>query len=186
MKQALGWPGAIVLVTLMTVLSVATAKETMYRWVDVDGNVNYSDRPPPAGAEQVKALNQGQPVSDITAESTGESTSYAEQEAEFQERRKQRAEAQAEASKKAETAALWNKNCDLARANLQTVTNPPGGRLRERNADGTPWTIPTLPPLPVISSLARSPHATHLRAGCLHADSIALNITHSPREWDLW
>ena len=136
MKQVSGWPGAVVFITLMAAFLTATAAGTMYRWVDADGNVYYSDQPPPADARETKDLNQRLPISEPDAESASESTSYAEQEAEFQKRREERAEADAEASKEAETAALSKQNCDQARADVELVNNPPGGRLRERNAEG--------------------------------------------------
>lgn len=138
MKQVMGWPGAAVFITLMAAVLTATAAETMYRWVDADGSVYYSDQPPPADARETKNLNQRLPISEPgdEEESASETNSYAEKEAEFQERRKQRAAADAEAAKEAETAALSKQNCDLARADVEAVTNPPGGRLRERNADG--------------------------------------------------
>ena len=136
MKHASSWPGAFVFVTLIAGIAVATAGETMYRWVDADGNVVYSDQRPPADARDARSLNERLPISEPDAEAESEAASYAEQEAEFQERRKERAEANAEASKKAEDVALRKKNCDQSRSELELVTNPPRGRLREVNADG--------------------------------------------------
>ena len=144
MKQVMGWPGAAVFITLMAAVLTATAAETMYRWVDADGSVYYSDQPPPADARETKNLNARLPISELDEEeeeeeeeeSASESNAYVKQEAEFQERTKQRAAAEAEAAKEAETAALSKQNCDQARANVELVNNPPGGRLRERNAEG--------------------------------------------------
>ncbi len=136
MKHVSGWPGAVVFITLTAALLTATAAETMYRWVDADGSVYYSDQPPPADARETKNLNERLPISEPDAESAGESNAYTKKEAEFQERRKQRAAAEAEAGKEAETAALSKQNCDQARADVELVNNPPGGRLRERNAEG--------------------------------------------------
>jgi hypothetical protein len=136
MKYASAWPGAFVFVTLIAGLTLATAGDTMYRWVDADGNVVYSDQPPPADARDARSLNERLPISEPDAEAESDAASIAEQEAEFQERRKQRADADAEASKEAENAALRKKNCEQARSDLEIVTNPPRGRLREQNADG--------------------------------------------------
>lgn len=136
MKHASGWSGAISLITLMAAFSIATAAETMYRWVDTDGKVNYSDQPPPADAREAKNLNERMPISEPDSESESEAASYTEQEAEFQERRKERTEAEAAANAETETEALRKQNCDQARADLETVTNPPRGRLRERNSEG--------------------------------------------------
>ena len=140
MKQVMGWPGAAVFITLMAAVLTATAAETMYRWVDADGSVYYSDQPPPADARETKNLNERLPISEPDEEeeeaSASESNAYVKQETEFQERTKQRAAAEAEAAKEAETTALSKQNCDLARADVEAANNPPGGRLRERNADG--------------------------------------------------
>jgi hypothetical protein len=136
MKQVTGWPGAVVFITLMAAFLTATAAGNMYRWVDADGNVYYSDQPPPADARDAKNLNERLPISEPDAESESESDAYAEKEAEFQERQKQNAEAEAEAAREAETAALSKQSCDQARADVELVNNPPGGRLRERNAEG--------------------------------------------------
>lgn len=137
MKQAFGWPGTSVLVALMAVFTIATAAKDMYRWVDADGNVYYSDQPPPADAREATSIKGGGRSNvDESPEVTDESTSHTEQEAEFQERREKKAEANAKAKEEAEIAAEWNKNCDIARKNLEVLTNPPGGRLRETNAEG--------------------------------------------------
>jgi hypothetical protein len=136
MKQALGWPGALVLVTLATVFSIATAADTMYRWVDADGNVHYSDQAPPAGAKEARSLNRPQRSAAERAEDEADSSSYIEKEAEFQERREKNAGADAEAKKEADIAATWDKNCDISRNNLETLTDPRGGRVREKNAQG--------------------------------------------------
>ncbi len=136
MKQALDWPGALVLVTLTTVFSIATAADTMYRWVDADGNVHYSDQAPPAGARQARSLNQPRQSAAERAEDAVDSASYVEKEAEFQERREKKTDSDAEAKKAADIAALWDKNCDIARNNLQTMTDPTGGRVRQKNDKG--------------------------------------------------
>jgi len=143
MKQAFGWPGAIMLVTLLAAFTTATVAKEMYRWVDADGNVHYSDTPPPADARETTSIKGGSRA-DLNEDSEGksETESYAEQEAEFQERQTKRTEAEAEAKKEAEIAENRTKNCDIARHNLEVLTNPPGGRLRETNADGVVVYVP--------------------------------------------
>jgi hypothetical protein len=138
MKHASGWSGTIVVITLMAAFSIATAAEKMYRWVDAEGNVTYSDQPPPADARETKSLNEPMPAADPDADPEGasEAASYAEQEAEFQKRQKERDAAAAEANEKAAQAAMQKQNCEQARNDLEIVTNPPRGRLRERNSEG--------------------------------------------------
>lgn len=151
MKQALDWPRALVLVTLTTVFSIATAADTTYRWVDADGNVHYSDQAPPANAKEVTSIKGGgrssvdqslEDEEEYEEEYEDESDLYAEEEAEFQERRIETAEAEAKAKKEADIAAQWNKNCDISRKNLEILTNPRGGRVREVNADGVLVYVP--------------------------------------------
>lgn len=44
---------ALILIAL-TLLALPAAAGTMYRWVDADGRVHYTDTPPPASAKDVK------------------------------------------------------------------------------------------------------------------------------------
>ncbi len=132
MNQAPPWPSTIALVTLMALFSTVAAAQTLYRWLDADGNVQYSDQPPPADAKDARTLNRGLPISD---ENDGDdSKSYVEQEVEFQERSKKRAEEELKERKEAETAALWKSNCDSARSELQALNS--GGRKRQYNEQG--------------------------------------------------
>jgi len=135
MKRTLSWPGAFALVTLMTVFSIAAAAEKLYRWVDADGNVHYSDQAPPDGARETRSLNQARSDS-VGQEDAAESASYVDQEAEFQKRREQQTERNAKAKKNADTVAAWDRNCKVARSNLQALTDPTGGRVRQPNAQG--------------------------------------------------
>ena len=137
MKHGFCWPGTLVLVILMTFLSVAIAAQDLYRWVDADGNVYYSDQRPPVDAKDVSAIKGGERSSaDELQEGVEEADSYAEQEAEFQERREENTAAEAKAKKEADIAAQRGSNCTMARRNLEVLTNPPGGRVREANAAG--------------------------------------------------
>lgn len=54
---------ALILIAL-TLLALPTAAGTMYRWVDADGRVHYTDTPPPASAKDVKQ----QPMREQAAE----------------------------------------------------------------------------------------------------------------------
>jgi hypothetical protein len=44
--------GKVILVVLLLATSTATAQQTLYRWVDKEGRVHYTDTPPPAQARQ--------------------------------------------------------------------------------------------------------------------------------------
>jgi glutaredoxin len=43
-------------------VAMSAAQAGMYRWVDADGSVHYSDSPPPAGAKNVQQKNFGDNV----------------------------------------------------------------------------------------------------------------------------
>jgi hypothetical protein len=44
-------PGVMTLVSLCVLLSFQTSAAGLYKWVDADGNVNYTQSPPPPGTE---------------------------------------------------------------------------------------------------------------------------------------
>lgn len=49
----------LALLLLWSTLACAASAAEMYRWVDKDGKVHYSDSPPPASAKQVQEKNLG-------------------------------------------------------------------------------------------------------------------------------
>lgn len=136
MKKPPRWPGAIVVITLMAAFCAVAAAQNLYRWVDSNGNVQYSDQPPPGDAKDAKQLNRNQPALDDNAQTSSDSDSYIEQEAEFRERQKSQNEQEKNARLEAEKVATIKKNCEIARNNLRTLTDPTGGRARQVNSEG--------------------------------------------------
>lgn len=122
--------GALLLATPAT-----WAAGEMYRWVDADGQVHYSDQPPPAGAKDIKAI-RSTGVDPLQSSDSDESAepSYVEQNAAFEERQAKKAEERAEAEKEKQAEAERKKNCELAKGNYNTVTT--GGRVMRVNAQG--------------------------------------------------
>ena len=138
MKHTLRWLSTFGLIALMALTSVTTSAQKMYRWVDDSGNVYYSDQPPSTDVTELESISAaGRSNIDDSGAGADETSAYIEQEAEFQARRVEKDKADAKAKKDAEIAKQWDQNCDMARKNLEVLTNPPGGRLRETNADGT-------------------------------------------------
>jgi hypothetical protein len=98
----------------------------LYKWVDKDGRVSYSDQPPPAQQSKQLNLGTGQPAppqrSALEVEKDGAA---------------KRSEAQ-EKAKVAENLELKKKvdeeNCNRARIYLRTVTD--GGRISSTDANG--------------------------------------------------
>ena len=125
----------IALGALLLAPPAAWAAGEMYRWVDAEGQVHYSDQPPPAGARDIKAI-RSTGVDSIQSSDSDESAepSYVEQNAAFEERQAKKAEERAEAEKEKQAEAERKKNCELAKGNYNTVTT--GGRVMRVNAQG--------------------------------------------------
>lgn len=119
------------LAVLAIALALAPAAlAQLYKWVDKDGRVTYSDQPPPA--QQSKQLN-------ISTGTTGAAAAPAPRSAAEAEKDPQKAKlAAAEKAKKDEEDARIKKQneeyCTRARAYLKTVTD--GGRIATYDAKG--------------------------------------------------
>jgi glutaredoxin len=51
--------GSVSVLTLALVLSATAGAQSVYRWVDANGRVQYSDQPPPPNAKDVQQRNVG-------------------------------------------------------------------------------------------------------------------------------
>lgn len=109
----------------------AGALAELYRWVDAQGRVHYSDSPPPSDAKSSKTLSAPPAANPAPAAA---SKSWQEKEMEFRERRAAEAEAQAKKEKEAEEARQKKANCEAARKNLQLLES--GQRVVTTNAQG--------------------------------------------------
>jgi hypothetical protein len=105
----------------------------MYRWVDENGRVHYSDQPPPATRQQqqdMKTKIRSKPGS-ATANAN---PSYVEKEADFRKRQVEKAEKEAADQKAQQQTAEKEQNCQRARQNLASMQA--GGRIARFNPDG--------------------------------------------------
>lgn len=118
----------------------AAASAQLYRWVDKDGKVRYTDTPPPAG---VKARTLSAPVATPPAGESPEAAAKdapkgpltpAEQEQAFRKRQMdaQKAAEKADAARKDQAAK--QQNCERARDYLRTLES--GQRVSRTNAQG--------------------------------------------------
>ena len=108
-------------------LAAATVTAQVYRWVDKDGKVQYSDQPPPAGATKADPKK----VADAPASGKAPATaatpqkSIADQAKEFDKCRKEEAKKSEEQAKKDEDAKKASEtdkeNCKNARAALRVL-----------------------------------------------------------------
>ncbi len=90
----------------------------LYKWVDANGQVHYSDKPPPASAKREKTLNiRNVPAPAPPSEGgTATAKSAAEQDLEFRKRKVEQEEEQKKAAAEAETE---RENCARAQEKLR-------------------------------------------------------------------
>ena len=123
----------IAALAMLLLAAMGINAQTMYRWVDANGNVVYSDQPPPPDAREARAL-KGPKATTSDDDDTDVDTAYEDQEEEFQRRRAKAAEDQTKAEQEAALAEERKRNCEMARSNLQTLTAET--RITRRNAQG--------------------------------------------------
>ena len=100
------------------VLACALAASTaafgqLYKWVDKDGKVTYSDQPPPAQQSKQLNLSTGQPSAPVR--------SAVEMDKEIEKGRAEAREKAKVAAEKERKAEVDEQNCKAARAYLKTV-----------------------------------------------------------------
>lgn len=111
------------IVSLILFLAIPLiAHGQLYKWVDQDGKVQYSDQPPPANARQQKKINvQTAPPAPATpsqelGKKAEEPKTAAEQDLEFKKRRLKEEEQE---TKQAAEAKQRQENCNTARGRLK-------------------------------------------------------------------
>lgn len=98
----------------------------LYKWVDKDGRVTYSDQPPPA--------QQSKQITVDTGQSAGPQRSALERDKELDKSRQDAKDKAKLAEQAAEKAKVDRENCVKARAYLKTVTD--GGRIATYDEKG--------------------------------------------------
>ena len=144
------------LLMLALLLAALPASAVMYKWVDQDGKVHYSDQPPPSGAKKSGVMNApspAKPAGDAApanaataappgAKPAGEAANAtpkqpktaAEQEMEFRKRRLEAAEAEAKRQQDAQAAEDKKRNCAQATSRLTALEA--GGRITKYGPSG--------------------------------------------------
>tara|TARA_Y100000588_G_scaffold345622_1_gene393033 strand:- start:255 stop:638 length:384 start_codon:yes stop_codon:yes gene_type:complete len=103
----------------------------MYKWVDEEGNVSYSDKPPP-GIESEEIKKQSYGVTDQEAQKKLEElTEKAETQ---QQERDIKTEVAAQQAERSETI---KKNCAIAQSNLELLTSQ--SRVTLKDAQGNEY-----------------------------------------------
>ena len=108
----------LALICILT-LTVSTANAELFKWVDEQGKVHYSDQPAGEKAKSETKLNiPNQPAANTTPE---DSKSWEEKELDFKKRRSAAADNQAKQQKEAQEAKTKRENCDKAKQNLSQL-----------------------------------------------------------------
>jgi len=118
----------------LSILSLSNVGAEMYKWVDEEGNTHYTQQQPPAGVESEKL----KPPPDFDS-SEAEKTLKKQQEYLDKEREKRQQNAIAQQRKDDEKARL-EKNCELSRARLKSLTDRP--KVSEIQKDGSRVMMP--------------------------------------------
>ena len=120
----------------MWLVSAPVAAQT-YKWTDANGEVHYSDQPPPANVRDEVTLKPRKQSASAPTEKgapVAKAKTYVEQEADFKKRQVETAEREAAEKKKADEVAENKQNCEQVRVQLKVLQA--GGRVTQTNAQG--------------------------------------------------
>jgi 23S rRNA maturation mini-RNase III len=117
--------GRLLFLGALAFMGVAHAE--LYKWIDGQGKVNYSDQPPTVNAQTIRAPQQAETA-------TQAAQSLNDQDQAYQKRREEAEQAHVKSEKEAEQARIQHENCITARNNLSTLQNKP--RVYTTNAAG--------------------------------------------------
>jgi hypothetical protein len=101
----------------LTFLIVANVGAEIYKWVDEEGNVNYSQHPPQGGGE----ISTIKPPPKVDTEAAVKQLE--DQRKAFSDQKEEKAKQDKETQKGAEQIALRESNCQKARAKYDNVVN---------------------------------------------------------------
>lgn len=100
-------------------LCTAAAHAELYKWVDEQGNIHYSDQPAGGKAKSESKLNiPNQPAS---ATGTDAPKTWQDKELDYKKRQASTAEAEAKKQKEAQEAKTARDNCNQAKGNLSQL-----------------------------------------------------------------
>ena len=121
----------LIALTALT-LCAAPAYAELYKWVDEQGKVHYSDQPASGKVKSEKKLEiRNQPAA---APAASANKSWQEKNLEYKKRQSSAADAEAKKQKEAQEAKAKIENCDKAKKNLKTLED--GVRIYSYNDKG--------------------------------------------------
>lgn len=114
---------------LLAAAGFAASADQVYRWVDKDGHVHYSQTPPSSTGVNAQTVNIAPPAPDPTT-----LRNEAELAKELQDKNKQDQKSQEQAQQDAQQKAIQKQNCDALRQRLALLTQT--GRVATVDAQG--------------------------------------------------
>jgi len=124
----------IAVMVLVLVACTASVQAQVYKWVDKDGKVQYSDQPPPPDATKSAIQKVTSTSSSPAAPSDKAAEKAPDKGKAFEKRRSESAEKQKKDDEASKLAQRKQEACDDARANLKSLEA--GGRLSKADATG--------------------------------------------------
>ncbi|NIM27722.1 MAG: DUF4124 domain-containing protein [Gammaproteobacteria bacterium] len=121
---------AIALVSALAAAAPAQAGK-LYKWVDADGNVTYSQQRPPG--QQAEAIR----LRSATLSAEGAQEKLDNLTGKASEQQKDREFAQNSATAKQERSERLANNCKIARENMRILKN--SSRIQDKDAEGQPY-----------------------------------------------
>jgi hypothetical protein len=118
---------------LLLILTSTNTLAAISKWVDSNGQVHYSDQPPPSAAK-AKTLNSGANAQDSAGSGVAAPKTLAEREAELKKSQLEKKEAADKAAKKQAVADAQQANCAKAQQSLRELQD--GVRIMEIDAKG--------------------------------------------------
>ena len=133
-------PRLLCLIILMLLAGMASAAG-IYKWVDSDGTVHYTDQPPPGATKEQILSNTGIPpggsgasgADNAAPKATGPKT-YIEKDAEFRKRQVEAEEKRAKEEKALAEDKERKQNCARARSSLEALQS--GQRITKYDGKG--------------------------------------------------
>ncbi len=125
-------------IPILLLLASFSSYAGLTKWVDKDGTVHYSDSPPPENVQSKTVRVQSGRESSATAPASapGAPKTIFEMESDLKKEGKARQEAEKKAAQKQQEEEAKQRNCQQARAQLDTLRNAP--RLATYDQEGNP------------------------------------------------
>ena len=122
-------PLQLILCVLLALAFGAASADQVYKWVDKDGRVHFSQTPPPGAATGVRSMQVNAPPPDPTGQQNAQNLQQ-----EISDKNQKAEDAQKQADQEAQKKAQQQKACDGLRERMQVLQS--SGRAATVDAKG--------------------------------------------------